>query len=61
MTSPDPTLILEKFALSQGDGAHVFGSECVRAATEIESNYRFSRYDHRSALPNFTPDSPFYL
>jgi len=61
MTSPDSTLILNKFELSQGDGIHIFGSECVRAASKIEANYRTSSYDHRDALPNFTPDSPFYL
>jgi hypothetical protein len=61
MTSPDPTLILNRFELSPGDGLHVFGSECVRVASEIEGNYRLSAYDHRPHLPNFALDSPFYL
>jgi hypothetical protein len=30
-------------------------------ASQIEAGYRSSTYDHRSALPNFGPDSPFYL
>lgn len=61
MTSPDATLILDKFELSPGDGGHVFGGECVRVAAEIESRYRQSFYDHRPLLPNFAADSPFYL
>lgn len=62
MTSPDTNLILSKFELSANGGAdHVFGSECVRVAGEINSRYRFASYDHRPYLPNFPPDSPFYL
>lgn len=61
MTSPDTSLILEKFELSLGDNTRIFGSECVYAAYLIESDYRNSTYDHRPALPNFASDSPFYL
>jgi hypothetical protein len=61
LTSPDTGLILDKFELSPGDGTRIFGSECVRAAYEIECHYRLSDYDHRGMLPNFALDSPFYL
>lgn len=61
MTSPDPEVILNRFELLKGDGSRIFGSECVKAAYEIEANYRTSTYDHRSMLPRFANDSPFYL
>lgn len=61
MSSPDAELILNQFELSNGDGVHVFGSECNRVATMIDLGYRQSTYDHRPFLPNFSPDSPFYL
>jgi hypothetical protein len=61
MPNPDPELVLKQFELSKGDGGHVFGGECVKVASEIETNYRNSTYDHRPFLPNFEPDSPFYL
>jgi len=56
-----PELILKEHGLANGDGVHVFGSECTKAATVIEANYRNSSYDHRPALPNFASDSKFYL
>ena len=61
MTSPDSSHILSEFELSQGDGYHIFASECVRAAGRISAGYRISAYDHRSFLPCFSADSPFYL
>jgi hypothetical protein len=62
MTSPSAELILRKFELSPGDGIqHVFASEIVEAADEIEATFRHSQYDHRPDLPNFPLDSPFYL
>ena len=61
MTSPDAELILNKFELSRGNDEHVFGSECVQAMEDITAGYRFSSYDHRRFLPNFSSDSPFYL
>src|SRR5215475_7774743 len=57
----DPGVILDKFELSRSRGGHIFASDCVIAASEIEAGYRFSDYDHRGMLPNFEPDSPFYL
>jgi hypothetical protein len=61
MTSPDTALILSKFELSAGDGRHIFGSECVQVAAEINATYHSYTYDHRPFLPNFASDSPFYL
>jgi hypothetical protein len=61
LTSPDAGLILGKYDLSLGEGGHIFGSECVRAASLIEAGYRTATYDHRNDLPRFASDSPFYL
>jgi hypothetical protein len=61
MASVDPELILKQFELSKGDDPHIFGGECLKVASEIETNYRKSTYDHRPFLPNFEEDSPFYL
>jgi Methyltransferase domain len=61
MTSPDASHILSEFELSEGDGYHVFASECVVAAGRITARFRHSLYDHRPSLPYFPADSPFYL
>ena len=60
MTEP-VGLILEKFELSESEGGHIFASDCVKVASKIEAGYRSSTYDHRGDLPNFGPDSAFYL
>jgi hypothetical protein len=43
--------LLNKFELLPSTDFHVFGGDCIVAASMIEENYRKSTYDHRPFLP----------
>lgn len=47
--------LLGKFELVPSKDFHVFGSDSILAASEIEANYRNSEYDHRLFLPALDP------
>jgi methyltransferase family protein len=60
LANPEAEL-LKKFELVPGTDFHVFGGQCVCAASEIEANYRKSSYDHRPFLPkDLELGSPFW-